>query len=358
MVKDYQGILQSYDEEIAIYEAFAPKVSRLIRELAIQDGIDLYDTRYRVKKRGNLEKKIIRKNQKYNKLTDITDILGLRIITYFNDDVDRFIALIEREFTVDKINTVDKRNIDPDRFGYSSVHYIVSLTEKTSKLPEYTPFSELKFEIQIRSILQHAWAEIEHDLGYKTKKEIPRAIRRDFSRVSSLLELADNEFSRIKKYLEKYSDDIESKVAEETYEIAIDKISLQEYLYQSAIIKEINDEMLEHTGGTVVIENNGVISKYINSLEFFNIVTIEELDTMLKDNKQAIISFYKQWNFGEMRLFLEKDSPLLYMFYVLIYREYHEDYLRDYIKASPIEDNLTEGLVAEFNLLKERNITL
>ena len=61
-------------------------------------------------------------------------------------------------------------------------------------LRENKAFEGLKCEIQIRSVLQHAWAEIEHDLGYKSELTIPKEVRRSFSRLAGLLELGDKEF--------------------------------------------------------------------------------------------------------------------------------------------------------------------
>ena len=98
----------------------------------------------------------------------MTDITGVRVITYFADQVDEIAKVMEGEFNIDIKNSIDKRDIlDPDRFGYLSLHYvIVSLSSARCALAEYRSFSELKAEVQVRSILQHAWAEIEHDLGY------------------------------------------------------------------------------------------------------------------------------------------------------------------------------------------------
>ena len=79
-----------------------------------------------------------------------------------------------------------------------SMHYVVSIHQNRLKFTEYKSYTNLKIEIQIRSILQHGWAEIEHDLGYKGAKGIPDEFKRDFNRISALLETADNEFDRLR----------------------------------------------------------------------------------------------------------------------------------------------------------------
>lgn len=83
----------------------------------------------------------------------------MRIITYFSEDVDKIASIIQSEFEVDEHNSVDKRiKLDPVRFGYLSLHYVVKLNSTRVRLSEYIIFKDLKVEIQIRSILQHAWA--------------------------------------------------------------------------------------------------------------------------------------------------------------------------------------------------------
>lgn len=84
------------------------------------------------------------------------------------------------------------------------MHYVVGMSLQRLSLCEYKMFRDLKCEIQIRSILQHAWAEIEHDIGYKNEIAIPKQMRRKFSRIAGLLEIADQEFVQIRSELEDY----------------------------------------------------------------------------------------------------------------------------------------------------------
>lgn len=84
-----------------------------------------------------------------------------------------------------------------ERLGYQSVHYLVMLKQNRTTLPEYRKFENLVAEIQVRTILQHAWAEIEHDIQYKSVKTIPSSIRRRFMSLAGLFEIADREFQAI-----------------------------------------------------------------------------------------------------------------------------------------------------------------
>ncbi|WP_343980279.1 DUF6119 family protein [Pseudonocardia aurantiaca] len=173
----------------------------------------------RVKSKTSIMRKLERSDRS-REFGDITDVLGIRVVTYFPDEVDAIGNLIEREFEVDIDNSIDKRTLlDPDRFGYLSLHYVLQLDAGRSALPEYSGYKGLKFELQIRSILQHAWAEIEHDLSYKPSVSVPSEIKRRFSRLAGLLELVDAEFLGIRNEIDRTSrsalvvDEIEFDVA-------------------------------------------------------------------------------------------------------------------------------------------------
>jgi hypothetical protein len=86
-----------------------------------------------------------------------------------------------------------------ERLGYQSVHYLVRLGSNRKRLPEYRRFDGLVAEVQVRTVMQHAWAEIEHDIRYKSKSAIPLAISRRFMTLAGLLEIADREFQAIQE---------------------------------------------------------------------------------------------------------------------------------------------------------------
>ena len=98
---------------------------------------------------------------------------------------------------------MDKRKLhEIDSFGYLSLHYICSL----AKYPYW-------FEIQIRTVLQHAWANMSHDTGYKSGVEIPKTYMRSMSRLAGMLELIDDEFSRIRTEITDYRRRVKALVA-------------------------------------------------------------------------------------------------------------------------------------------------
>lgn len=197
-------ILNDFLSKRTTLQQFGESMNSLLNILLHNSKISIHSIHFRVKEESSLKEKIEKKN-KYESISDITDIIGLRVITYYSSDTDKVEEIIKSEFSVDVKNTIDKRKThEPDRFGYMSLHYVVSLNKKRLSLPEYENFKGMKFEIQIRTILQHTWAEIEHDLGYKSKTSVPTHIRRKFSMLSGTLELIDGAFIDIKESLSDY----------------------------------------------------------------------------------------------------------------------------------------------------------
>ena len=95
-------------------------------------------------------------------LDDITDLAGVRIITFFPRTVASVGTCIREEFEVLEHTDLSRILLQGERFGYQSEHYLIRLSSKRTALPEYKPHLGLVAEIQVRTILQHAWAEIEH----------------------------------------------------------------------------------------------------------------------------------------------------------------------------------------------------
>lgn len=169
------GLFEQYENNCDHYEDFIQTTKTLIGDLLLQNKIQFFFIQDRLKSIESIEDKLIRKEYKYEELKDITDICGIRIITYFSDTVDSVASIIKKEFDIDEKLSVDKRALlSPDRFGYLSLQYVAKLSRNRLKLTEYQRFSDCQVEIQIQSLLQHAWAEIQHNLGYKTEITVPK----------------------------------------------------------------------------------------------------------------------------------------------------------------------------------------
>ncbi|MED1201968.1 GTP pyrophosphokinase family protein [Heyndrickxia acidicola] len=312
-----EQILKDYDNKKIIFIELEEKIKGLINSLIKEQGLTIHGIESRVKQKESLSKKIDEKGDKYNGLEEITDTLGLRIITYFEDDVDKIANLIKTEFLLDEKNSTDKRDKKPDTFGYSSLHYIVKLKEPRASLPEYARFNDINFELQIRSILQHAWAEIEHDIGYKSAISIPKNVRRNFSRIASLLELADIEFIRIKKEIQKYSEKVKENIKLDNLNIPLDKVTLEEFLENSSLISEINYHFKRLFNAVEVKYSDRAVESDLKRLMYFNITTLEQLQSELFNRKDKILSFSAKW-VEKNAITISKGVALFYLEYLLI----------------------------------------
>jgi hypothetical protein len=151
----------------------------------------------------------------------VTDLLGLRVTVYFEDAIDAVASALESCFAVDYAHSTDKLRFDDHRrFGYRSLHYVCAFDD--ARLPP-----EARFEVQVRTVVQHAWAEVEHDLGYKSADAVPDAIRRRFSRVASLLEVADEEFVSIRRALEAHARGAAEAAQDPARPFPLDAVSLR-----------------------------------------------------------------------------------------------------------------------------------
>ena len=272
-------ILSEYDERSRHYLALAKRIRAKLTTICNNEGVHVHAVSHRVKTRESLLAKLNRPDVSYGALGDLTDVAGVRVITYYASDVARVAEIVQRELVIDEERSIDKgAMLDPDRFGYLSLHYVVSLRERRSRSGRKSSSAGLKAEIQIRSILQHAWAEIEHDLGYKSKHAIPRKARRTFSRLSGLLELADQEFDGVLQSLRDYAGAIASAPATE---VAIDGISLTHFIKTSQALEELEERIRKQVDLPLIFED-WFAESLVDKLRFVGISDVLRLESELK----------------------------------------------------------------------------
>ena len=289
------SILKEYDNKREILENLDKSLETLINSLLKQKGIKAHQIQTRVKNRDSLEKKILAK-QKYEFLDDITDIVGIRIITYFEDEVDKVAKVVEEEFDIDRENSVDKREIDTDRFGYRSLYYVASLKKSRTILSEYSDFETFKFEFQIRSILQHSWAEIEHDLGYKGAAEIPSSVKISFYRVAALLEQADIEFVKLKSTIVDYETSLSLNIKVNPSQIEINKASLISFMRTNNNVVKFENDLFVNEYGLMILESDVesfAHNALINRIKNLGIENIKQLEEFYLKNEILLMKSFE-----------------------------------------------------------------
>ena len=187
-------LLKQFRELRPSLQQLADEATALLRQALREQGVYVTAIEHRVKTEKSLTGKLELKGAKYKSIDDITDLVGLRVITFYTDEVDKVAVIAKGLFDIDWQESVDKRKLhELDAFGYNSLHYICRLRTGGPR-----------FELQMRTALQHVWSTIEHDTGYKGDVKIPREYKRQFSRLAGMLELVDEEFSRLRMVLTDY----------------------------------------------------------------------------------------------------------------------------------------------------------
>jgi len=338
--KTLEDLAITYAQSEGIYRDFAACIRDLMIQIIAKHGITVHSVTSRGKTRESLKGKIEKAGKSYSSLNDITDLAGVRIITHFTDDAETIANLIEAEFDIDTKNTVDKRRLlEPNEFGYLSIHHVACLHERRSALAEYSRFKGLKVEIQTRSILQHAWAEIEHDLGYKSTTAVPRKLRRRISRLAGLLELADQEFQTVRDEIENYERDLPQLVLNKPRTVEIDKSSLDVYVKLNDLPKTI-DQQIADACNSYLTEDASVDYALIR-LNWLGITNIAEISDHLSALKETIICFAIDF----LGASDSKDKSMLrgmslfYLAYVLIAQRSPQEIEQFFLDATNIGDS-------------------
>lgn len=265
--------LEWYTQNKELYNACGSSIQRLLTTLLQQAKIPVHSIQYRIKEQASFLNKC--QDSRYTApLDEITDVCGLRVITYTNKDVDDICRIIEKHFFIDWDHSVNKADLLHDNeVGYLSVHYIAKLNQARARLEEYMPYCNIRFEIQVRTLLQHAWAEIEHDRSYKFSGELPQDIKRRFFLVAGTLELMDREFNALAQEIQDYADEVHTEAKSGNLDFCIDSTSLIEYLK----VKLKKFDSIESTF-------NGKDKIIVQELADCGITKLSELDAILVDS--------------------------------------------------------------------------
>ena len=308
-----EAIIQQYYDHQNLYRSLKHDITDIIENIISKNNIKISNFAIRIKSEEALRRKICLKH-KYKDISDITDIVACRIITLFESDIDVIYDLIKQNFDIVEYNDKRKKNYD-DRidFGYNSLHLLVKYNEARLNMIEYSDYRDVVFEIQIRTILQHSWAEVEHGLGYKSQYEIPKDIRRRLTRLSATLEILDEEFVNIRHDIEEYNKGIDH--IEKVLKTDLNYNSLMTYYHDSPIMKKLTqiicDQFHVH-----IEEEPYIISEMRLVKRFHNLgyMYIHELDEYIMENGENIIQFAKT----RLRFLTKKETFNPYDIFVWI----------------------------------------
>lgn len=340
------------NEVVARYGELAPVVDDRMKKVFDKNTYPMIRIAHRVKTVESIREKLERKPDKYSSVAELRDILGFRIVCFFQEDVDKIAAKVAEAFRIDLERSTDKRNlIDPTSFGYVSLHCICALPEDEG-YPE--DLCQLWFEVQIKSILQHVWAEIEHDLGYKSEFGVPRTVRREFSKAASLLEAADDIFTDIKQRLIEYSQEVVSGIEnDDTSGLHLDAVTIEEFTSKSRKYRSLLGEIAAITGAHI---SEAKAEGQLRQLAFLGIHTLDDLIATIDKERDTVLALaQKRLRDSELE---ELASTVVYYYLyraVLINNDFSPERLKEFFSLTStdvgsIERN-TEWILKERSLM-------
>ena len=274
-------ILDEYRELMPTYEKMQEIVLARLHRALEENNILVTAVEGRVKSEKSLAGKLELKGAKYHTISDITDLVGIRVITFYTDEVDKIAALAENIFEVDWENSVDKRKMhELNSFGYMSLHYICRIPESVYADPQHPELNHLRFELQMRTALQHVWANMYHDTGYKSGVEVPIEHLRNLNRLAGMLELADEQFSRIRTEINDYRRRVQSLVADGDFDaVPLNGDTLRSYLGLEPFHK-LAERIAAINQAEIYYDN---LSHYLEVFQTLGFKTLGDLERMKND---------------------------------------------------------------------------
>jgi predicted RNase H-like nuclease/ppGpp synthetase/RelA/SpoT-type nucleotidyltranferase len=196
-----QAYADTYPETVTAAESALALVSGLLNEA----GINYLSVTGRAKTIASYAEKATREMDGVrlyaDPATEIGDVIGVRVITYVQSDV-----VVVAELLAEQVVVLDDRDLASQtaregRFGYASRHLQIAVDP--ARTDEWPALRDRRVQVQVRTVLQHAWAEFEHDIRYKgtVPAEHASEFDRRFTLAAGLLELADQEFTAIRERL-------------------------------------------------------------------------------------------------------------------------------------------------------------
>ena len=198
-------LLRSYDAKVSEFDAVSKGVAAMLSSRLKAVDINVHSVTARVKDRESYRRKLQRDPRRR-----IEDLVGIRVITYFREDIRSVEDVVRGVLDVDDGTYVNKAGLlAPGAFGYRSLQFVgrvPPLPTAGDNPPFLSSTSNIQWmgaasgtvEVQIRSILEHAWAEVDHDFVYKAESSIAPSVRRRFALTAALLEMADENLDTIR----------------------------------------------------------------------------------------------------------------------------------------------------------------
>ena len=223
-IPNKETIRQTYESYNPILQEIMHRIEDKLKKTINLASMPTYKSR--IKSFNSYYRKVLRLKPEEagcgGRLIELTDMMGIRVICAFMEDLRNVENQIKQNFDVKEVEYKGSRD-NFKEFGYESIHVLVSIPEDCFPLDVSLNLPEnLVCEIQIRTILQDAWAEVEHELIYKTEfTPFDMPLRRKLASINASLSLADTIFQEIRDYQKKLQ--LETAARRESFYAKVDE---------------------------------------------------------------------------------------------------------------------------------------
>lgn len=222
-------IIRRFIEQRANYEQLCIEIAYILSKRFKDREIEISAVTWRAKTLKSFLEKIERK--KYDDpFKAITDFAGVRVVCLYLTDIKKIEEIVGQEFeVVEKVDKLTEKGAD--KFGYGAVHFIAKIGRGSSGA-RYDDLKDLVCEIQVRTVLQDAWAIIDHHLVYKNESDVPTPLQRKLNSLAGLFETADDQFEHIRLERSSYLEVVRDSQVDPHMFLSneLNKDSLSEYL--------------------------------------------------------------------------------------------------------------------------------
>jgi ppGpp synthetase/RelA/SpoT-type nucleotidyltranferase len=267
---EVKQLKQQYDQLAPTYGALGQELKTQLENLLNQENIQLATPiESRTKTWDSIVEKCERNQLKPQKIGDIHDVSGIRIVVLFRRDVETVRQMIRKHFEVLHEEDTGDRLAD-DQFGYGSIHFEIKLRESWLAVPTLQKLQGLVAEIQLRTASQHIWAAASHTLQYKRESHVPKPLRRVINQAAALLETVDDAFERVLQERQEYINQVKSGGA----------------------TAQLDVETLKRVLGSELPEKNRKddepYAELLDDLAHFNVLTTDQLRAILKKHQERV----------------------------------------------------------------------
>ncbi len=225
-IPERRKLQDKYECVFKKYDAAARRVSRRLQRLITKKGIKA-TVKYRVKSFESYFDKVLRLRSDHKSRALLTDMIGFRITCRYLADLEEAERVIRTCF---RVIEVERKGTEHSfrEFGYDSTHLMVDLAEELPRC--MIPHARRVAEIQLRTILQDAWAEVEHEIIYKSDDSLlNEPIKRKLASLNAILALSDVIFQEVRDYQRELQQwDVRRRTSLEDKMLSSDPISIVE----------------------------------------------------------------------------------------------------------------------------------